>query len=111
MLVLKALIRLAERVTLSKLGASEQLSAFVNRRLEDVFLRLTVKLCLNIVEGLPHHELKTIICHNFCFTGVVVNSNWMIRHRFRVLRRGDYGLYSARRDIKLGQYITVVRQM
>lgn len=81
MLVLKALIRLAERVTLSKFGASEQWLAFAQlAETEYSSLRLTIKLCLNIVERLPHHELETIICHDLSFTRVVIDSNWVIGH-------------------------------
>lgn len=81
MLVLKALIRLAERVTLSKVGASEQPLDFYQRaKTDNVPPRLTVKLCLNIIERLPHHELETVICHDLCFTRVVIDSNWVIRH-------------------------------
>lgn len=81
MLVLKALIRLAERVTLSKFGASKQSLAFHQQaKAENVSSALTIKLCLNIVKGLPHHELETIICHDLCFTRVVIDSNWVICH-------------------------------
>lgn len=81
MLVLKALIRLAERVTLSKFGASEKSSAVHQQaKTEDISSEHTVKLRLNIVERLPHHELETIVCHDLCFTRVVMDSNWVIRH-------------------------------
>lgn len=81
MLVLKALIKLAERVTLSKFGASEQSLAFyLEAMTEEISPRLTIKLCLDIVERLPHHELETIICHDLRFTRVVIDSDWMIRH-------------------------------
>ena len=82
MLVLKAFIRLAERVTLSKFGASEQSSA-VNRqaKVENATSRgLTIKFCLNIVERLSHHELEAVIRHNLCFMWVVIGSNWMVHH-------------------------------
>lgn len=81
MLVLKALIRLAERVTLSKFGASEQSLAFSQRaKMEYVASKLTIKLRLDVVERLPHHELETIVCHNLCFTRVVIDSDWVICH-------------------------------
>ena len=112
MLVLKALIRLAERVTLSKVGASEQSLAFYQQAETDsVPLRLTVKLHLNVIERSPHHELETVIRHDLCFARVVIDSNGVICHGFRVFRRDLYTLYSTCRHIKLGQNITVNGQM
>lgn len=81
MFVLKALIKLAERVTLSKFGASEQSLAFcLGAMTECEFSRPTIQLCLDIVERLAHHKLETIICHDLGFTRVVIDRNWMIRH-------------------------------
>ena len=112
MLVLKALIRLAERVTLSKVGASEQSLAFYRQaKTDSVLLRLTIKLHLNIIERRPHHELEAVICHDLCFAGVVIDSNGVICHGFRIFGRDLYALYSTCRHIKLGQYITVNGQM
>ena len=42
--------------------------------------KLTIKLSLDIIERLAHHELETVICHDLCFTRVVIDSNWVIRH-------------------------------
>ena len=112
MLVLKALIRLAERVTLSKVGASERSLAFYRQAETDsVPLRLTIKLHLNVIERSTHHELETVIRHDLCFARVVIDSNGVICHGFRIFRRDLYALYSTCRHIKLGQNITVNGQM
>ena len=78
---------------------------------EGAHSRLTVKLCLNVVERLPHHELETIIRHDLCFAWVIVDSHWVIGHCFWIFRRSQYALNSARRDIKLGQNVTAIDQM